>query len=231
MTIPYQSEHHPPVWFPGWAEELQRMRLPPLIRQQYRTALLQYLRFCKQSHQRATVDSARQFMQEVEAQRRLGVSQLATWKEALRWFFREAQQQPGEVGRHGPARRLGTTARAAQRSAPTNVMTDVPTLGAADLGKTDWERRLVDELRGRHYRWRTEQTYREWAWRFARWLEGRAPSRPNPGGGDDRAWPSRRLEQASSEDVRKFLTDAATTQIHLPVMRKPGLGVRSPLDA
>lgn len=39
-------------------------------------------------------------------------------------------------------------------------MTDVPPLAVADLGKTNWERRLIEVLRTRHYQCRTEQTYR-----------------------------------------------------------------------
>ena len=35
-------------------------------RERYRVALLQYLRFCKESRQRATVASARAFMQQIE---------------------------------------------------------------------------------------------------------------------------------------------------------------------
>jgi integron integrase len=170
----------PAVWFPQWAEVLGQVRLPALVRQQYRMAILEYLRFCKQRRQRATVDSARQFMGELGQQRRLSVSQQATWKAALNWFFKEAGKQ----------RDVGTV------STPGPVMTGVPTLGAADLGKTEWEQRLIRELRGRHYRWRTEQTYRGWAWRFVRWLE--------EGG--------KRLEQATEAEVKEFLSRLATRQ-------------------
>jgi len=158
----------------------------------YRTALIQYLRFCKQTHQRATVDSARLFMQEIEAQRRLGVSQLAHWKAALNWFFEEASRQP---------------ALAVHPERPRDVMTDVPSFGAADLGKTDWERKLIRELRGRHYRWRTEQTYRQWAWRFAHWLQQRQHT----------------IEKAAAGDVREFLSEIATRQRASASTQKQGL--------
>jgi site-specific recombinase XerD len=62
------------------------------------------------------------------------------------------------------------------------------------LGKTDWERKLIRVLRSRHYQWRTEQTYRQWAWRFAAWLERR----------------QKQVEQADAAAVREFLTDLAT---------------------
>lgn len=182
---------YPPVWFPGWADALRQVRLPALIGQQYRLAIIQYLRFCKLSRQRATVASAREFMAEVEGQRRLSVSHLENWKEALRWFFREAGKQ-SSTGVPPVSFRAdqshGRDARA--------TLTDVPTVGATDLGKTEWERRLIRELRGRHYQWRTEQTYRGWATRFARWLESRRGT----------------VEQAGADEVREFLSDIATQQ-------------------
>ena len=181
----------PAVWFPLWAEALRHVRLPVLVRQQYRMAIVQYLRFCKQRRQMATVDSARQFMGEMGQQRRLSVSHLATWKAALNWFFQEAGKQ-GDAG---------------TASTPEPVMTGVPTLGAADLGKTEWEQRLIRELRGRHYRWRTEQTYRGWSWRFVRWLE--------EGG--------KKLEQAMEAEVKEFLSRLATRQRASGSTRKQAL--------
>jgi integron integrase len=184
-----QETHHAPIWFPGWAEALQRVRLPALIHQQYRLALIQYLRFCKESHTRATVESARQFMQETEAKRRLGKSQLANWKAALNWFFEEAAKQPPIVRHTAPPRRTEVIR-------PANTISDVPTLGAADLGKSEWERKLIRELRGRHYRWRTEQAYRGWSWRFAKWLEQRGGA----------------VEQAQAGEVGEFLSELVTRQ-------------------
>ncbi len=56
------------VWFPEWPAALQRLRLPSLRRQQYRLAILRYLRFCKETRQWATVDSARAFMASAQGQ-------------------------------------------------------------------------------------------------------------------------------------------------------------------
>jgi len=78
------------VWFPQWAEVLAGARLKDLERRAYRLAIVQYLVFCKRSRQRATVASARMFMEQTEGRRRLGVSQLATWKAGLNWFFKTA---------------------------------------------------------------------------------------------------------------------------------------------
>lgn len=185
-TQPASSASSPAraVWFPRWAEVLAQEDLAIETRERYRVALLQYLRFCKESRQRATVASARQFMQEQEAARRLDAAGLAEGKAALNWFFRAAKQQI----------RSATTQVAPPPAEGELAMTGLPTLGAADLGRTDWERRLIRELRGRHYRWRTEETYRGWAWRFVRWLGGRGLT----------------LEQAAETEVREFLSELAT---------------------
>jgi len=191
---------HPGVWFPQWSEALQNLRLPPLRRQQYRVAIVRYLRHCKETRQWANVESARAFMASVQGQRMLSLSLLATWKDALNWFFREAGRQSSTgvppVNRNNDRRRDAcATFRGPARSA-YNKATDVPPPAATDLGAADWERRLIEELRARHYQWRTEQTYRAWAWRFARWMEQSSCS----------------LQNATGNDVRGFLTDLATRQ-------------------
>ena len=66
-----------------------------------------------------------------------------------------------------------------------------PTPGHADTGATPWERRLIERLRLGHYSWRTEQTYREWSWRLERFMGVKG------------------LEEASEEDVKRFLTELA----------------------
>lgn len=55
---------------------------------------------------------------------------------------------------------------------------------------------MIQVLRTRHYQWRTEQTYRGWAWRFAQWLERRGHG----------------IADAGPEQVRDFLSDLAVRQ-------------------
>ena len=111
------------VWFPQWAEVLNRLRLRDLEWRAYRSAILEYLGFCKKSRQRATVESARQFMEQVEGRHRLGVSQLASWKAALNWFFRTAKTTPANPVMADPS----------QRASPC-VRDKEPPLAATDLG-------------------------------------------------------------------------------------------------
>lgn len=181
------------VWFPNWATALKRQDLPALHRQQHRRAIVEYLRFCKQARCRATVNSARQFMQHTEARRHLAVAQIAIWKQALNWFFAEAGKQPG-VGADMPEDRSVRRMTTGTHAAPT--IPALPTIAERDLGETPWEQRLIRELRTRHYQWRTEQTYRMWATRFARWLQQR----------------HRTPQEATEEQIRDFLSDLATRQ-------------------
>ena len=53
-----------------------------------------------------------------------------------------------------------------------DAMTDVPTKGAVDLGGAPWERKMVACIRARHLAWRTETTYRHWARRWVRFMQG-----------------------------------------------------------
>jgi integron integrase len=102
-----------------------------------------------------------------DAQRRKLAEQPQLWKEGLNWFFREGKQASGLQ--------------------PPGV----PSVGRADTGRTDWERRLIERLRLNHYSWRTEQTYREWAWRLHQFVGKKG------------------AQDATGEDIRNFLTQLA----------------------
>lgn len=156
------------VWFPDWSLVLGHSDLPAARQKVFCNALIRYLRFCKQQHQPVGVGSARQFAAFLLAGSEADKAAVPAAKDALNWFFRAAREQP----------------------APG--LTGIPPPAAGDTGRTDWERRLIQRLRVLHYQWRTEQTYRGWAWRFARALE------PRP------------LEEATTEDLRDFLTRQAT---------------------
>ena len=71
------------------------------------------------------------------------------------------------------------------------VINDVPPLGKADLGGPPWERTLVARLRELHMAWKTETTYRAWAWRLVRFCGTKPP------------------EALEAEDVRRWLSHLA----------------------
>ncbi len=140
-----------PIWFPQWEQALQRGALVPIHKRQYRVAILRYLRFLKETHQPATVETAHAFMMQMEASGLLGRSLLERWKQALNWFFKQGQRHNEKVGTALRAVREDRTTRWAGAARPTgHVMTDVPPTAAADLGETDWEKKLIRALRSRH---------------------------------------------------------------------------------
>ena len=154
------------VWFPNWAPVLAKVRLKDLARQAYRLAIVGYLTFCKRARQRATVASARRFMAEVEAQRRLSRWQLAVWKAALNWFFQMAKTVPALAVPSGGAG--FSKAPATFNPGPVGPQAGPcaqgkePPLAATDQGGPEWERRLIqvslvrrrEELGNRALTWR-----------------------------------------------------------------------------
>ena len=204
------------VWFPHWADILIKVRLKDLERRAYRLAIVSYLTFCKRARQRATVVSARLFMAEVEAQRRLSQSQLAVWKAALNWFFKMAPAGAPSGGAPGGKANLsiqknGLSSPQPRPIRPTHAPQDSPVmdqpsepctqdkeppLAATDLGGPVWEQRLIRVLRERHYEWRTEQAYRMWARRLAERMESFGSN----------------VLAAGEIELREFLSDLATRQ-------------------
>jgi integron integrase len=182
------------VWFPHWADVLARVRLKELERRAYRLAIVEYLSFCKRSRQRATVASARLFMAEVEARRRLGKLQLAAWKAGLNWFFKMAPSAPSGEAPGGES--LKTENGHVEPPAAPCARGKEPPVAATDLGGPEWERDLIRVLRERHYEWRTEQAYRMWARRFVERLEAHGDS----------------VTGAGEVELREFLSDLATRQ-------------------
>ena len=161
----YGSGRIPAVIFAHWREALNQAALSPPARGGYALGLTAYLEYCRRNGLSVTLESARGFM--ADAERRQLARNPQLWKEALNWFFREGRQHSGLPSR------------------------GMPTPGQADTGRTPWERRLIERLRLSHYSWRTEQTYREWAWRFAQFMG------------------QRELESATGEDLKAFLSQLA----------------------
>lgn len=159
----------PEVIFANWREALHGSGLTSAMQSVYALALGGYLEYCSRNAISVTTPSARGYMEDVIRRGLAKHPQL--WKDALNWFFREGR-------RHCEA-------------APRLVDRALPTLGQADTGAQPWERRLIERLRIQHYAWRTEKTYREWAWRLADFI------RP------------RDLESAAGEDIKSFLSDLA----------------------
>ncbi len=155
----------PSVIFANWREVLNQARLSDSARAGYGLAISGYLDYCRRNGLSVTPETARGYMDNV--QRRQLARNPALWKTGLNWFFLQGRQ------------------------ASAWVPSGEPSPGAADTGITPWERRLIERLRLNHYSWRTEQTYRQWAWRLDRFV-GR------PG-----------AEGATDQHLQQFLTQLA----------------------
>jgi integron integrase len=81
----------------------------------------------------------------------------------------------------------------------------VPAPAGEDLGRADWERELIAAVRKEGLLWRTEETYRGWASRFAAFLRPRSP------------------EAAEAGDVAAFLSELAVKQRAAPATQKQAL--------
>lgn len=160
-----------PVSFPHWKSALAEARLSPALKGAYGREIVRFLALCKARHSPATVTLAKQFL----AGAATGDPTAPVAREALRWFFRSGWQAAGANPATPPAPRMRAE----------------PPPAAIDLGKGGWEQALIREARSRGFAWRTEQTYREWAARFATYLAPRNPS------------------VATGEDVAGFLGDLA----------------------
>ena len=159
----------PEVIFANWREALHRSGLTPAMQAVYTMAVSGYLEYCARNTVSVTKASAQAYMSDVI--RRGLAKHPELWKEGLNWFFREGR------------RHCAATPRLDDHS--------MPTLGQADTGAQPWERRLIERLRIQHYAWRTEKSYREWAWRLAEFIGPRD------------------LETAGSEDLKAFLSHLA----------------------
>jgi len=161
----------PPGSFPDWAARLRvDDSLTPGLRESYRQTLARFLEFCQRRQAGATVALARDYVELARLERAPSPGRLQEWKDALNWYFRRG------------------------REAVAVALQGVPPLARADLGRAGWEQGLIARLRQRQCSWRTEQTYRGWLWRFARFL-GKRP-----------------MEAAGGAEVRAFLSKLAVEE-------------------
>ncbi len=152
----------------GFTGRLRATELTPEKKEQFRRGIVAYLHHLKVVRDRASLASAKAYINGLSTH---GLPDTPV-REALRWFFKAATK-------HGQDRQ--SVMDVEDHSSP--ILPE-----KSDRGKTPWEQRLVERLRVGQYQWRTEATYRDWAWRFADWLRGRP------------------IETATDEDIKGFLS-------------------------
>lgn len=201
-----------PVSFPEWKQALAAAGLSAAAETAYRREIISFLKHCKTQHVPATVLLAKQY---VETQERLRIGPV---RMALRWFFRTAKaagsradvarSQPGagfqfprgkiETGKTDKENAVGVARAPASEPDRDGIVPALSKLrpmepGPArdDLGGPDWEQALIKTMRLRGLLWRTENSYRSWARRFAHFIAPRSPY------------------AASGVEVQAFLTELA----------------------
>lgn len=251
---------HGPISFPGWKDALGASGLSADTQEAFRREILSFLKHCKDTHSPATAGLAKHYLETREKLTR------APAREALRWFFRAGKaQMAGATGMTerrravnvsifsrqggGPYSAAEATESAdlalPQRSAVEGSLrrsrSSAPPKAADDLGHEPWERALIKAIRERGFLWRTEQTYREWAVRFARFI---APRSPYAAGGEEvaaflsalavngRASPSAQkqalnalvflMEHALSRSLGEMKFTRAFPKRRLPMVLTPG---------
>jgi hypothetical protein len=161
-----------PLSFPDWREALAAVALSPAEREAYRREILAFLHLCKVRRAPATVMLAKEYLADRERQGAMEA------RPRLRWFFQAGRARLTAVARDprpAPAGRAVTARVAAGQLVLRAGRGAVPSLAGADPGGADWERDLVTAARSAGFLWRTEETYRRWAARFARFLAPRSP--------------------------------------------------------
>jgi hypothetical protein len=172
--------HTGPIRFPDWKIALRHARFSEPKRVAFEREIISFLRHCKAQRAAATVELATRYLAERERLTN------APAREALRWFYREGARRSGGTGSDFASSASPCAARAPETKA--NLAVDAqgvqaarvrrpmePPPAASDLGSVPWERALIQAVRERGFLWRTEQTYRDWAVRFARFIAPRSP--------------------------------------------------------
>jgi hypothetical protein len=211
MAIKWQDEREA-VRFPEWGEVLTQLKIGDEAKESVRHGVYAYLRWCKQKKTFACIATAKIYISEIEATGK------NPGRPALRWFFGaawDAKYGPSRAKHDSvsvqPLKESVRLEVAGAKIAEAGAVVgaDVserrpylsesdrgsrgmePGQASKDLGANDWEHKLVEAARRRAFSWRTEETYRGWAVRFAKFIEPRTP------------W------VADAADVQAFLTDMA----------------------
>jgi integron integrase len=169
-----------PISFREWQQALAASGESPSRQQVFREEIMGFLRQCEQWHSPASVELAKQYL----AARPTQAGNDA--RDALRWFVRVANGGKAErlkaeglkaedgLGRRGNGEERETGRRGTVDSGRWTVRL-TPPLAASDTGASAWEQALIQEMRSRNFLWRTEETYRRWAGRFAQFIAPRSP--------------------------------------------------------
>ncbi len=165
------------VSFPNWREALNGVSsLSGVVKRAYVNDILGLLRACKWEQRPLSAGFIRWFL----ARPGLRAEERLAERAAFQWLFKAARAggatritDQAFVAPEAMAQAALATGQQRRAQAPGGGV--LPPLAAMDQGGADWERALIVAVRRKGFLWRTEQTYRGWAARFARFLAPRSP--------------------------------------------------------
>ncbi len=179
------------VSFREWLFVLERLDLPEESRVVMRRDVFGFLRFCRGKCAPASVLLAKMYINEQEVQAGCRKEDL---RRALRWFVTRGRVweakgggsksegmvrvQGKGVGQEAEGRELkaGVVDLQAEAGGRREARREkLAQRAVEDTGGADWERDLLVAMRTKGFLYRTEQTYREWAVRFAAFMKPRSP--------------------------------------------------------
>ena len=163
------------IHFPRWAEVLGASDLPEQTRESFKLTLRWYLGWCHRRSVGCSFDSARNFIDWAQAEKKASDWIIERWKEAIRWFFLTAKAQAahcaeyesGKVGRSecrgandatetesGQVRRPAIPGECYQSLNDTN--------GERIKAATEGETSILKVMRRRGMALKTERCYLRW---------------------------------------------------------------------
>ena len=224
--------------FDQWQKVL-RETVPIKLQAAYREAIVKFRYWLRETGKVPDVATFREHLAWKKSY--LSPEKFAVRQAALRWYYaagRMAEAAPARPPPYNvPASSASRPAGIARERPPAAVplaptppadafrsalrMTDVPPRGQADLGGPPWERTLVARIREKHLAWKTEKTYRHWAWRLVRFS---APKKAEDlTGAEVHAWLSHlAVAERVSVSTQKQALNAAVFLMREVVQRDPG---------
>ena len=157
------------VHFPEWKAALDAAGLSNDDRRSYFIIIRWYLGFCRRCRVGATVQSARDFIEWAQQQKKPNADMLEGWREAIRWFFRNGgrrfpeksiseQAGPSSSTDLEPDDSIGTSPRFDRVRRMVSERTSEEARDDSG-GATGWKREFLTVVRRRNMAYRTEQSY------------------------------------------------------------------------
>ena len=224
------------VEFEDW-ERVLRDTVPAKLQGGYREAVVKFLYWLRENEKCANVGAFKEHLAWKKSY--LPPEKYEVRLQALRWYWEKGRKRknsgvrsqesdfpedkgqgaggggPSEAGAegHGQGEMPNRISDAPAYGRVGRFMTDVPTLGKADLGVEVWERRLVERIREKHLAWTSEKTYRHWARRLVAFSQNSGgKSQETEGNTTSQNKRARKPEEITGEDLGRFLSHLAVKE-------------------